>query len=239
MKRQNEWFETFDKHLWLKGDEGAEREAAFVKRALRLRRGSRVLDVPCGAGRILVHLAKAGCEATGVDRMPEFVERAKARLKSEGAKGRVLVSDMRTITFDGEFDAVYNWGGSFGYFTDAENVDVLRRFARALRSGGRVLVDQPNREFYLRHWMHERRFERGILKNIWDAQSQRSRSEWALTSGGEGTSLSLMRLYTQGQFRQIFEEAGLVVEAMYGDLDGGEYYRGSKRIHVVGRKAAR
>jgi hypothetical protein len=26
------------------------------------------------------------------------------------------------------------------------------------------------------------------------------------------------------------------VEAMYGDLDGGEYRRGSRRIYVVGRK---
>jgi hypothetical protein len=45
-----------------------------------------------------------------------------------------------------------------------------------------------------------------------------------------------IRLYTPAQFRRLFAQAGLQVETMYGDRQGREYHRGSRRIHVVGRK---
>ena len=45
-----------------------------------------------------------------------------------------------------------------------------------------------------------------------------------------------IRHYTPSQYRRLFEEAGLEVEAMYGDLDGSPYHRGAHRIYVVGRK---
>lgn len=51
----------FDDTLWLTPDNIGTDEATFIKRALRLRKGQRVLDAPCGADRIAVHLAKAGC----------------------------------------------------------------------------------------------------------------------------------------------------------------------------------
>jgi tRNA U38,U39,U40 pseudouridine synthase TruA len=46
------------------------------------------------------------------------------------------VGDLRGLDFNEEFEGVYNWGGSFGYFSDEENADVLRRYVRALRPGG-------------------------------------------------------------------------------------------------------
>ena len=68
-----EWFENFDEQLWLKPDDIGQDEARFVKKALRLRKGQSVLDAPCGAGRIAVHLAKAGCRVTGIDLQKNFI----------------------------------------------------------------------------------------------------------------------------------------------------------------------
>jgi SAM-dependent methyltransferase len=48
---------------------------------------------------------------------------------------------MRELSLVGQFDAVLLLSGSFGFFDDAVNQDVLARVARALRPGGRVLVD--------------------------------------------------------------------------------------------------
>jgi cyclopropane fatty-acyl-phospholipid synthase-like methyltransferase len=62
-----DWFRTLSDDLWLPPDEVGEDEARFIRGALRLRRGQRVLDAPCGAGRIGVHLALAGCDVTGVE----------------------------------------------------------------------------------------------------------------------------------------------------------------------------
>ncbi len=51
---------------------------------------------------------------------------------------------MRELAYEGEFDAVVNWFTSWGYFSPAENDAVLRSFARALRSGGRLLLEVHN-----------------------------------------------------------------------------------------------
>ena len=235
-----EWFDNYEDHFGLKGDETGEDEARFMVRALRLGRGRRVLDAPCGAGRIAVHLARAGCNVTGIDITACYLARARRRFRSEGLKGAFLRRDMRKLDCDAEFDAVLNWQGSFGYFSDAENLDVLRRFARAVRPGGRVLIDQPNREFILRHFRASGR--RGDVRIVtrWDAHTQRAVSTWTRASGrGRRRWRMSIRLYTPAEFRRLFAQAGLRVEAIYGGLDGCEYHRGSRRIHIVGRPADR
>lgn len=48
---------------------------------------------------------------------------------------------MRQLPFESEFDAAINFGGSFGYFDDADNTRVVESACRALRAGGRYLID--------------------------------------------------------------------------------------------------
>jgi len=232
-----EWFLDFEQSLWLKDDDTGKDDARFIRHALRLKRGSSVLDAPCGAGRIAVHLAKAGCAVTGVDREAAFIRRARRRFRSEGLKGTFLVGDVRDLDFDGEFHAVYNWGGSFGYFSDDENLEVLRGYARALKRGGRLMVEQPNREYILRHF--RRRGERGGVRTRtkWSPRTERVETTWTCTLDGRRRSCrSVMRLFTPGQFARLFARVGLDVVATYGSLDGETYRRRSRRLYVVGRK---
>jgi len=235
---KTEWFRTFDDALWLQaGDEGTDRHAAFIRRALRLRKGSRVLDAPCGAGRITVHLARGGCAVTGIDLHPAHVRKARARFRRERLKGTFLVGDLRELDFRRTFDGVFNWGGSFGYFTEEEDLDVVRRYARALRRGGCLLVDQPNREYVLRHFRHRTRRGDLVTSTRWDARRQRAGTTWTLIEAGRRRSCrSSIRLYTPGQFKTMFERAGLELVAMHGAHEGGRWRRGSRRTIVVGRK---
>ena len=48
---------------------------------------------------------------------------------------------MRELAYEGEFDADLLLSGSFGFFDDVANRDVLQRMARALRPGRRLLID--------------------------------------------------------------------------------------------------
>ena len=72
---KEDWTQHFAEDLWLKPDDVGAEEAAFIRKALRLRRGQSVLDAPCGAGRIAIHLAHAGCVVTGVDLRRSFIHR--------------------------------------------------------------------------------------------------------------------------------------------------------------------
>ena len=151
----SDWFEQLHDSLWLRPDEGGEEEADCLRRMLSIRRGQRVLDAPCGAGRVAFHLANRGVQVVGIDLRKSFIDRAKRRFRREGVKADLRCMDLRAVEFEDEFDAVCNWFISFGYFSDRENAEVVMRFSRALRPGGRLLIEQLNRERILRNFRPE------------------------------------------------------------------------------------
>ena len=124
----------------------SDRDAELIARLLDLRPGMRVLDVPCGHGRIANRLARLGCPVVGLDRSPAFLEVARR----DGAGVDYRLGDMREDTPAGPFDAVVNWFTSFGYFDEATDRAILAGWRRALRAGGRLLVDVQNRQNLLR-----------------------------------------------------------------------------------------
>jgi SAM-dependent methyltransferase len=133
-----------DDYLYFYGDilgaEQSDADARVVARLLSLRPGMRVLDVPCGEGRIAGRLARGGCDVVGLDSSERFLELARQQWPAVTFQ----LGDMRCLAFDSEFDAVINWFSSFGYFDRATNDSVLRTFARALRPGGQLLLELLN-----------------------------------------------------------------------------------------------
>jgi SAM-dependent methyltransferase len=122
------------------GAQRSDGEADLVARLLSLEPGMRVLDVPCGEGRIAGRLARRGCEVVGVDYTERWIELARERYPEASFHH----GDMRSLSYEGEFDAVVNWFTSFGYFDPQTNDRVLAAFARALRPGGRLLLEVHN-----------------------------------------------------------------------------------------------
>jgi SAM-dependent methyltransferase len=231
-----DWFHELRDDLWLAPDEQGEDEAGFIMRALRVRAGHRVLDIPCGAGRVAVHLARAGCSMTGVDIRGAFIARARRRFRAAGVTGEFAVRDMRQIEWLSRFDGICVWNGSFGYFDDPGNADVVLRLARALRPGGRLLVEQPNRERILRDFRPEVATEKRVSRNRWNSRRQRVESSYFVHGAHNPRDRSSMRLYTPSQMRRLFDRAGLRVERVYGDLRCASYSRYGQKMIFVGRK---
>ena len=119
-------------------------EVRFIWKALGLKKGSRVLDIPCGTGRHAIRLARKGASVLGVDITPAYLRQARRAARSL-PNARFVRGDMRRIPLRGEFDAAINLWTSFGYF-DAPSDDqkTLRGIARALKPGGLFLIDMAD-----------------------------------------------------------------------------------------------
>lgn len=214
------------------------KQVAFVVNVLGLRRGARVLDVPCGFGRHARLLARRGMLVTGVDLSPAMITEARRG----GAEPRLELrqGDMRRLGYESEFDAVVNLYTSFGYFSPRENLAVLRGMARALRPGGRILIDHRDRERDAtlpgRWWD---RWPDGTLTLQavqLDRRTGRWSGEWIFISPRGRRSVRPLQhyVYTLQQWRRMFRAAGLRLTAAWSDY-GRPYRRGKgPRLLVAG-----
>lgn len=73
---------------------GADADILPLLRRLGVRRGARVLDVPCGFGRHALVLARCGYRVTGVDISPELLAQARAVYSgaSQGLRPALLLT---------------------------------------------------------------------------------------------------------------------------------------------------
>ena len=114
-------------------------EDAFYSKYLQP--GERVLVVGCGGGRELVALLERGFRADGVDVAPECAELARQALAARGLTGEVHPTAIEDLPLQGEFDAIIFASLVYSLIPQLDRrVAVLRRVARHLRPGGRVLV---------------------------------------------------------------------------------------------------
>jgi SAM-dependent methyltransferase len=130
----------------LLGDERSDRETDLIVRLLALPAGARVLDMPCGHGRIANRLAARGLRLTGVDNDELFLARARADADALGVQVEYRAGDMREPRLDGGYDAALNWFSSFGYFEDDDNRRCLQALHDALRPGGVLLMEMHDRD---------------------------------------------------------------------------------------------
>lgn len=219
--------------------EAASAEAAFVWKALGLKKGERLLDVPCGSGRHSLELARRGALVLGVDLTPAYLDEARRRGKSQ-PRARFLRGDMRRLPFRGEFDAAVNLWTSFGYFPRYEqDLAVLEGVARALRPGGRFLIDvrdldEVRRRPFLRHW--DRRADGAYL--LQDAELIEGRdpkivNDWTIIRPGRKPRRArfTLRGYDKPRLYAALRAAGLTPVRSW---DG--YGRPSGRLIVLALK---
>jgi SAM-dependent methyltransferase len=158
--------EYFDIYGPLLSDERTAREVEGIVKLLALPPGSRILDLACGHGRHAIPLAERGYRITGQDLSEVFLNRARVDAETHGVPVNWVHSDMREIPFIDEFDAIINVFTAFGYFeSDAENQRVLHQVHKALRPGGRFLLETLHRDALVRGFQPSAvmRHEDGLL----------------------------------------------------------------------------
>ena len=237
MNRENWWRKYFEEYYLLvegvKPKEVTLRSADFIEQAFELPKGSRILDLGCGYGRLSLELAKRGYSVVGLDFSPRLLEMAKELARREGIEVEFVQRDMRRIDYHNEFDGILSWDTSFGYFSDEENEQLLGRIARDLKVGGKLVLDLHNRDAYLRRHLGKtwKRDDDHLILEEMTFDLLRSRFEvrgllvWLKTGFFEEYTNSF-REYTLPELQRLLAGAGLEIQDIYGDFEPYEAQKG-------------
>ena len=227
--------------------ERAEKEVAFAAKALQLKAGADVLDLCCGQGRHCVPFAKHGFRVTGLDLNPSYLELARQAAKAENVELETVAADMRQIPFQSHFDAIVNMYSSFGYLeSEAEDLSVLESVAKALKPGGRLLLDMLNREWAVANYI-QNDWHSGTDGTLYaerrelDLASSRMHVSFKIIEPGGGRRDSIghhIRLYTLTETARLLRRVGMSVTGVFGGFDGESYAIDTRRMIILAQKGA-
>jgi SAM-dependent methyltransferase len=104
--------------------------------AIDLTAGSQVLDVACGNGNAALAAARRFCHVTGLDYVPELLDKAGERARAERLELTTVVGDAERLPFqDGRFDAVVS---TFGVMFAPDQERAANELTRVVRPGGKI-----------------------------------------------------------------------------------------------------
>lgn len=202
----------------------------FLVEALGIREGARVLDLACGFGRHAIELARRGCQVVGIDITSDYVAEARRQAQAEGLVAEFHCMDVREVSYRGEFDIVLNMAdGAIGYLEDdAENERIFEVAARALKPGGRYLIDICNadyarKHFPLRNWVFGNS-AMSLADFEWDEAASTMYYGGMDFKYGEPFTRPVelysnpTRLYAVEELSRIFRKYGLTVSAAYDNF---------------------
>ena len=245
-----EWWETFFSgivlDMWQQAipEEHTRAEAEFICSLLQLPPGARILDAPCGEGRIARELAAKGHQLTGVDIAQDFVEEAQTKAKQRGLAIAFEQWDVRSLRFVADFDGAICWGNSFGYFDDAGNAAMLQSLACALKPGGRLVLDaSSNAESRLPNFREREWCKIGDIlfleENEFDHAQGRMITHYTFVRDGkEETRTASHRIYTYREIWRMLEEAGFAHVESYASLNKAPFKLGANQLLMEAIKAS-
>jgi SAM-dependent methyltransferase len=201
-------------------ERGGEQKAALALQILKAEGYERILDLACATGRRTLELSRRGYNVVGVDLHGCLLEVAACEAKQEGLWPHFVEEDPRDLEFEEEFDFVLSLGGgAFGHYDyDEEDMRAFRAAARAVRRGGRLLMQVPNvlhAEAHLpeRTWICEGEITE-LVSQHWNEGTRRLDGTTQFLVAPESPEDSdpepfQRRLYTVEELADILGEVGL------------------------------
>jgi ubiquinone/menaquinone biosynthesis C-methylase UbiE len=219
----------------------ARRDVEFWRRLASVQDGV-VLELGCGTGRLAVPVARTGVRLVGIDRSAPMLARARSRLKRAGLAERTLLvrGDIRNLPFRTRrgFQLVMAPYGMLQSLTrEADLQATLASVKRILRPGGMLGVDLvPDlprwSEYSRRVSLQGRKGRHTRLTLIESVRQDRRRGlthfeqEYVERRSGirrvHRFALTFRTLSVPQMARRL-ERAGLRIDAVLGDYEGGPW----------------
>lgn len=232
------------------------RDVPFWRRMTGDVRGP-VLELGCGTGRVTFPLAQEGVHVVGVDRSAEMLARARrrARRQRRGAPPELTRADIRALPFaDASFPMVMApYGILQSLLSERDLKATLAEVTRVVRPDGifalELVADLPAwGEYGRRVSMRGRRGKNGAHITLLESVRQDRRKRLTIFDQefverrGRHTRRHVFaltfRTLSVPQMCRRLTAAGLTVEAVLGDYDGGPWHAGAEAWIVIARRPA-
>lgn len=244
------WYETFftgiNCEMWERAipQEWSAREAAFLIDVMAIRKGSAILDIPSGFGRLAIPLARSGYHLTCVDISERFLFGLDKTVKAEKLPIQIVHGNILSLELGGSFDGAICMGNSFGYF-DYEGMKLfVRKVSSCLKTGARFVINSGM-------------LAESILKNI-PVEKCYTLGDLTMTVNNEyvvGDSYMISHLtykqndheekhdykhfvYTTGELKRFLGSFGLKILVIYKDFEKNPYEYGDQQSFIVSEKTA-
>ncbi|MFN8122161.1 MAG: methyltransferase domain-containing protein [Thermoleophilia bacterium] len=205
-----------------------------------IRRGTRVLDAPCGLGRHSLALAALGAEVTGVDITGQAIAAARRDARRRGLAVRFLRADARAVHVR-DADVAVCLGNSLGYGGFDDAAAMAAALAGSLRHGGRLVLElgatvecaPPAAPSEDRHTAGAVTME---LRHRWDVMAGARVTAFRFLRDGEPPVTRILSQWTPtaGELVRLLAVNGVRTTALHGGWAGEPYVPGAQRLVLVG-----
>lgn len=223
------WHEFFDAdyvRLWGQSEVSGpvDEQVDGLWSLLGIREGSRVLDAPCGYGRLSRPLAERGAVVLGVDQSEAMLAHAeRGRGELPASRLRYLRHDLRRPLDETGFDCALNVFTSLGYGSEEDDLAILGTLRGAVRPGGLVFVETNHRDltaaFLARGVAPSQRLPDGTLvieEPRFDPIGGRMETRWYWSGpASRGMKPASIRVYSATELVRLLERAGLAFRSAH------------------------
>lgn len=217
-------------------------------------RGGPLLELACGSGRLLLPLAHAGYEITGVDTSARMLDLARVALETEdvAARCKLAQQDMCALQLGKKFHMAFIALGSFGHIiTRKAQQQALAAIRAHLTASGTFILDISNEDARYMESMGGQMLHQGTWQTedgsmITHFVSPASSSTMHLLDlthfydmhrQGEAVRRTITRtqlyLFERNETELLLEQAGFTIKDVYGNYDLSQYEHDSPRMIFV------
>lgn len=225
--------------------ERTTREIDFVLSLANLNPGGRVLDIGCGPGRHSLEMARRGYRVLGID--PAAAMIAAARTQAADIDPIPQFQQVRAQEFvlaasEEPFDAAICLFTTLGQMDEGgDNRELVGRAFDALRPGGILFVELPQREPYSTNLKTSDRFGVGErtteVERLYEQQDQIVTEVFNVVTPGENRIYLLRyRIFDRLELRSLLEDAGFDVINEFGGYEAQPLEPDSPMMILVARK---
>lgn len=227
----------------LLNDKRSDKEANIIQKIVHNKK-LKILDIPCGYGRLSNRLAKKGFNVVGVDINKNFIKIAEQDAKNKKLKIKYLVKDVFSYNSRDKYDVVINIFTSIGYFESEEkNLLFIKKLSNFVKPNGLFILETINPLAVIRHYndRDQINFPDGskfYYEHYYDYKTaisvEKKKDVYAEGTINEG--VSCVRLYYPHELIKIFHDLGYTNIETLNSAGNNTHMLDSFRMWLVFKK---